>query len=156
MISYNWMLPTLNKPDGPAGNLAGKFALYEVPGGKAVLGAWHWAIPKNTASADAAWTFIAWLTSKETDKQRVIKGGAPIRVSVMKDPEVWQKGFGQQYYETVLKILEDAEPLARGTRAEEIINEVGTFLNSAVAGSMSVNDALKAAAEKTREIINRP
>ncbi|MDW8186414.1 MAG: extracellular solute-binding protein, partial [Anaerolineae bacterium] len=27
MISYNWMLPTLNKPDGPAGNLAGKFAL---------------------------------------------------------------------------------------------------------------------------------
>ncbi len=156
MISYNWMLPTLNKPDGPAGNLAGKFALYEVPGGKAVLGAWHWAIPKNTASADAAWTFIAWLTSKETDKQRVIKGGAPTRVSVMKDPEVWQKGFGQQYYETVLKILEDAEPLARGTRAEEIINEVGTFLNSAVAGSMSVNDALKAAAEKTREIINRP
>ena len=156
MISYNWMLPTLNKPDGPAGNLAGKFALYEVPGGKAVLGAWHWAIPKNTASADAAWTFIAWLTSKEVDKQRVIKGGAPIRTSVMTDPEVWQKGFGQQYYETVLKILEDAEPLARGTRAEEIINEVGTFLNSAVAGSMSVGDALKAAAEKTREIINRP
>ncbi|MDW8054824.1 MAG: sugar ABC transporter substrate-binding protein [Anaerolineae bacterium] len=156
MISYNWMLPTLNKPDGPAGELAGKFALYEVPGGKAVLGAWHWAIPKNTSNAVAAWTYIAWLTSKSVDKQRVIAGGAPTRVSVMKDPEVWEKGFGQQYYETVLKILEDAEPLARGTRAEEIINEVGTELNSAVAGEKSVTEALKAAAEKTRAILARP
>ncbi|MCS7055152.1 MAG: sugar ABC transporter substrate-binding protein [Thermoflexales bacterium] len=156
MLSYNWMLPTLNKPDGPAGTLAGKFALYEAPGGKAVLGAWHWAIPKNTANADAAWTYIAWLTSKSVDKQRVIAGGAPTRVSVMQDPEVWEKGFGRQYYETVLRILEDAEPLARGARAEEIINEVGTELNSAVAGEKSVAEALKAAAEKTRAILARP
>lgn len=156
MISYNWMLPTLNKPGGPAGDLAGKFALYEVPGGKAVLGAWHWAIPDNTANKETAWIFISWLTSKVADKQRVILGGAPTRVSVMTDKEVWEKGYGQQYYETVLKILEDAEPLARGTHAEEIINEVGTYLNSAVAGEMSVADALKAAAEKTREIMAKP
>lgn len=156
MISYNWMLPTLNKPDGPAGELAGKFALYEVPGGKAVLGTWHWAIPHNTPNKDAAWKFIAWLTSKPIDKQRVIMGGAPTRVSVMTDAEVWEKGFGKSYYETVLKILEDAEPLARGQRAEEIINEVGTFLNAAVANEMSVEEALKAAAEKVREIIARP
>ncbi len=156
MISYNWMLPTLNKPGGPAGDLAGKFALYEVPGGKAVLGAWHWAIPHNTPNKDAAWAFVSWLTSKVVDKQRVIMGGAPTRVSVMTDPEVWEKGFGKGYYETVLKILEDAEPLARGPHAEEIINEVGTYLNSAVAGEMSVAEALKAAAEKTREIIARP
>ncbi|PJF48975.1 MAG: sugar ABC transporter substrate-binding protein [Chloroflexi bacterium] len=156
MLSYNWMLPTLNKSDGPAGELAGKFALHEVPGGKAVLGAWHWAIPKNTASADAAWTYIAWITSKAIDKQRVIAGGAPTRVSVMQDREVWEKGFGQQYYETVLKILEDAEPLARGARAEEIINEVGTELNSAVAGEKDVAAALAAAAQKTRAILARP
>lgn len=156
MISYNWMLPTLNKPDGPSGNLAGKFALHEVPGGKAVLGTWHWAIPANTKYKEQAWTFISWLTSPSIDKQRVILGGAPTRVSVMKDQEVWTKGFGQAYYETVLKILEDAEPLARGTHAEEIINEVGTFLNSAVAGEMSVEEALKAAAEKVREISSKP
>lgn len=156
MISYNWMLPTLNKPGGPAGDLAGKFALYEVPGGKAVLGAWHWAIPKNTPHKDAAWTYISWLTSKPIDKQRVIMGGAPTRVSVMTDKEVWEKGYGQQYYETVLKILEDAEPLARGPRAEEIIIEVGTYLNSAVAGEMTVAEALKAAADKVRDILARP
>jgi len=156
MISYNWMLPTLNKPDGPSGNLAGKFALHEVPGGKAVLGTWHWAIPANTKHKEQAWTFISWLTSPKMDKQRVILGGAPTRVSVMQDQEVWSQGFGQAYYETVLKILEDAEPLARGPHAEEIINEVGTFLNSAVAGEMSVEDALKAAADKVREISAKP
>jgi ABC-type glycerol-3-phosphate transport system substrate-binding protein len=85
----------------------------------------------------------------------VIRGGAPIRTSVMNDPEVWEKGFGREYYETVLRILEDAEPLARGPNAEEIINEVGTYLNSAVAGEMSAAEALSAAAAKVREILAR-
>ncbi len=153
MLSYNWMLPTLNNPEGPAGALAGRFQLHEVPGGKAVLGAWHWAIPKNTANADAAWTYISWLTSKEVDKQRVIAGGAPTRVSVMKDPEVWEKGFGEHYYKTVLAILEDAEPLATGDHAEEVIDIVGTELNAAVAGQKSPEQALKDATERVRPLL---
>ncbi len=155
MLSYNWMLPTLNKPDGPAGDLAGKFQLYEVPGGKAVLGAWHWAIPKNSENADAAWKFISWLTSPEVDKERVIMGGAPIRTSVLQDKEVWEKGFGEQYYTTVLKILEDAEPLATGDHAEEIIETVGTELNAAVAGQKAPKQALDDAAKQVEEIMNR-
>ena len=155
MLSYNWMLPTLNNPEGPAGELAGKFALYPVPGGKAVLGAWHWAIPHNSKNKDAAWTFIAWLTSKEVDKERVIMGGAPTRISVMKDPEVWEKGYGQEYYETVLQILGNSEPLARGPKAEEIIQVVGTELNAAVAGEKTVEQALKDAADKVREIVGQ-
>ncbi|HXF69213.1 MAG TPA: sugar ABC transporter substrate-binding protein [Thermoflexus sp.] len=155
MLSYNWMLPTLNNPQGPAGALAGKFALYEVPGGKAVLGAWHWAIPRNAPNKDASWRFIAWITSKRIEKQRVILGGAPVRVSAMKDPEVWQKGFGQSYYETVLRILEDAEPLARGPKAEEIIQVVGTELNAAVAGEKTAEQALKDAAAQVRRILGK-
>ena len=152
MMSYNWMLPALNKPDGQAGELAGKFQLYPVPGGKAVLGAWYYAIPKNAVNKDAAWKYIAWLTSPAIDKQRVIMGGAPVRASVLNDPEVWQKGYGESYYKTALEILSNCEPLARGVHADEISNEVGTFLNSAVAGEMSVDDALKAIDEKITEI----
>jgi ABC-type glycerol-3-phosphate transport system substrate-binding protein len=155
MLSYNWMLPTLNKEGGPAGDLAGKFQLYEVPGGKAVLGAWHWAIPKNSQNADAAWKYIAWLTSPSVDKERVIMGGAPIRTSVLQDKEVWEKGFGEQYYTTVLKILEDAEPLATGDHAEEIIDVVGTELNAAVAGQKEPQQALDDAAKQVEEIMNR-
>ncbi|MBT9176942.1 MAG: Lactose-binding protein [Firmicutes bacterium] len=155
MMSYNWMLPTLNDPDGPAGELAGKFALYEVPGGRGVLGAWHWAIPHNAVNKDAAWEFISWLTSKEIDKQRVILGGAPTRTSVMTDQEVWEKGFGREYYETILSILEDAEPLARGKRAEEVIEVVGTELNMAVARDKTVDQAIRDAAKQVEEIVRR-
>jgi len=146
MLSYNWMLPTLNAEGGVAGDLAGNFRLHEVPGGKAVLGAWHWSIAANSEQQDAAWTFISWLTGKEIDRQRVIAGGAPTRRSVVSDEEVWEQGFGEDYYTTVLAILEDAAPLATGTAAEEIIEIVGTELSAAVAGQKSVEEALEDAA----------
>lgn len=153
MLSYNWMLPTLNNPDGPAGDLAGNFRLYEVPGGKAVLGAWHWAIPANAANKDASWEFIRWLTSPEIDTQRVILGGAPTRTSVVLDETVWEEGFGEEYYTTVLSILEDAEPLAWGDHAEELIEVVGTELNAAVAGEKAPEEALADAAEAVRAVL---
>lgn len=153
MISYNWMLPTLNKPDGPAKALNGKFGVAEVPGGKAVLGAWYWAIPKNSRTSDAAWAFISWLTSKAHERERVIAGGAPVRNSVMNDQEVWKKGYGEQYYTTVEKILEDAAPLANGPNAEEMINVVGEELNAAVAGQKSVDQAITDAAKRATDTL---
>lgn len=153
LMSYNWMLPTLNNPEGPAGDLAGSFRLYEVPGGKAVLGTWHWAIPANAANKEASWNFIQWMTSAEIDTQRVIMGGAPIRVSVMTNPDVWEQGFGEDYYTTVLSILEDAEPLAVGQNAEQIIEIVGTQLNSALAGEKTPEQALDDAAAEVTAVL---
>lgn len=152
MLSYNWMLPTLNKQGGVAGDLAGNFKLHEVPGGEAVLGVWHWAIAANSEQKAAAWTFISWLTSQEIDKERVIAGGAPTRRSVVTDEEVWEKGFGENYYTTVLGILEDARPLATGPAAEEIIEIVGTELSAAVAGQKSVEEALDDAARGVERV----
>lgn len=154
MITYNWMLPRLNKPEN-TGELAGKFKLYEVPGGKAVLGAWYWAIPHNAKDKDASWRFVAWVSSKETQKKTAILGGAPVRWSVLEDPEVWEKGYGEDYYKTVIKILEDAEPLVRGIHAEEIIEIIGLEMNNAAAGIKSVDQALDDAAEAIRRIIGR-
>ncbi len=155
MISYNWMLPTVNDPEGPAGDLAGEFQVAEVPGGKAVLGAWYWSIPANSTQKDAAWAFISWIASPEHDKERVIAGGAPVRESVMNDQEVWDQGFGQDYYQTVLAILEDAEPLADGPNAEEMIQVVGEELNAAVAGQKSVDEAIATAAERAQEVLSQ-
>lgn len=155
MISYNWMLPTLNKTDGPAGDLAGSFEVAEVPGGVAVLGAWHWAISATAENPDAAWEFISWISGAEKERQRVISGGAPTRSSVMSDPDVWEQGFGQHYYETVAAILEDAIPLASGPNAEEVIEIVGAHLNAAVAGIESVDEAIAAAAEEAAAAFKR-
>ena len=149
LLSYNWTLPTLNKE----GELKDSFAVAEVPGGKAVLGAWYWSIPANSATKDAAWSFIEWLTSQAQEKQRVIAGGAPVRDSVLDDPEVWEQGYGEEYYKTVKEILADAAPLAHGRNAEEMINVVGEELNAAVAGQKSVDDAISAAATRAEETL---
>ncbi|WP_201240923.1 ABC transporter substrate-binding protein [Rhodobium orientis] len=146
MLSYNWMLPTLNAKGGMSGDLAGKFKLYEVPGGKAALGAWFWGIPANAEDKDAAWKFVSWITSPEVAKERVIAGGAPVRTSVINDKDVWEKGFGKDYYTTLQGILEDAAPLATGPHAEELIEIVGTELSAAVSGQKTVKEALDAAA----------
>jgi multiple sugar transport system substrate-binding protein len=146
------MLPTLNDPDGPAGDLAGKFGLAEVPGGEAVLGAWYWSIPTNSANKEAAWTFVQWITSPTQDIERVSMGGAPVRNSVMENKQVWEQGFGQSYYETVQAILQDSAPLADGPNAEEMIQAVGTELNAAVAGQQSVDQAITRAADRAEEI----
>jgi len=148
LVSYNWVLPTLNKEND-------RHAIAEVPGGKAVLGAWYWGIPANSANKDAAWSFVAWIGAKEREKQRVIGGGAPVRTSVLDDREVWQQGFGEDYYKTVRSVLEDAAPLANGKNAEEMITVVGEELNAAVAGQKSVDAAISAAAQRAQETLDK-
>lgn len=146
MLSYNWMLPALNKKGGMSGDLAGKFTLQQVPGGKAVLGLWSWSITANTDQKAAAWKYISWITSPAIAKRRAIMGGAPVRASVLNDPEVWKNGFGKAYYTTLQSILETAAPLATGDHAEELIDIVGTELSAAVAGQKTPKQALDDAA----------
>lgn len=148
LLSYNWMLPTLNKEQD-------RYAIAEVPGGKAVLGAWYWGIPANSATKDAAWAFVAWIGAKERETERVVKGGAPVRSSVLDDEQVWEQGFGEDYYKTVKSALEDAAPLANGKNAEEMITVVGEELNAAVAGQKSVDEAISAAAKRAQETLDK-
>lgn len=148
LLNYNWMLPTLNKEKD-------RYAIAEVPGGKAVLGAWYWGIPANSATKDAAWSFVSWVGAKEREAERVIKGGAPVRDSVLDDEKVWEQGFGKEYYTTVKAALEDAAPLANGKNAEEMINVVGEELNAAVAGQKSVDEAISAAAKRAQETLDK-
>jgi multiple sugar transport system substrate-binding protein len=150
MISYNWNLPALNQPG--SGPLAGKFKLAPIPGGKAVLGSWSWAIPTNSGASDAAWAFASWITAKPHDVERTEKGGAAIRQSTLANPAVLASTFGADYYNTVKQILANSSPLSQGPSGEEMIQAVGTELNEAVAGTKSVDDALAAAQAAAQKI----
>ncbi|MDA2891069.1 sugar ABC transporter substrate-binding protein [Mycolicibacterium sp. BiH015] len=150
MINYNWQLPALNEPgSGPA---AGKIKLAPIPGGKQVLGSWSWAIPSNSATPDAAWAFVSWITAKPNDVARTEKGGAAIRQSTLQNPAVLQGRFGEEYYKTVEQLLANSSPLSQGPSGEEMIQAVGTELNEAVAGTRSVDDALAAAQAEAERI----
>ena len=150
MISYNWNLPALNEPG--SGPLAGKFKLAPIPGGKAVLGSWSWAIPTNSGASDAAWAFASWITAKPHDVTRTQKGGAAIRQSTLANPAVLASTYGADYYNTVKQILANSSPLSQGPSGEEMIQAVGTELNEAVAGTKSVDDALAAAQASAQKI----
>ncbi len=150
MISYNWNLPALNQPG--SGPLAGKFKLAPIPGGKAVLGSWSWAIPTNSGASDAAWAFASWITAKPHDVERTEKGGAAIRQSTLANPAVLASTYGADYYNTVKQILANSSPLSQGSSGEEMIQAVGTELSEAVAGTKSVDDALAAAQAAAQKI----
>ena len=54
--------------------VAGKVTVASPPGkGTAVRGGWGMGIPKNAKNKDAAWTVIAYLTSKEWDTYQTLK-----------------------------------------------------------------------------------
>ena len=154
MVAYNWNLPALNDPAGASGPRAGQYALAPMPGGKSALGLWSWAIPANSAAADAAWAFVSWITSPDIDAERVAEGGAVTRQSSLTNEKVLADGYGADYYTAVGEILADAAPLSQGRGGEEMIQAVGTELNEAVAGNKSVADALRdaqAAAERIQK-----
>jgi ABC-type glycerol-3-phosphate transport system substrate-binding protein len=92
------------------------------------------------------------LTSKEVDVSRVIAGGAAIRESTLQDERVLAEGFGADYYDAIIAILSNAAPLSEGAGGEEMIQAVGTELSEAVAGTKSVEDALKDANDAINSI----
>jgi multiple sugar transport system substrate-binding protein len=155
MINCHWWLPVLNDPDGPAGELAGRFKLAAVPGGTGVLGVWYWAI---TAAADpeqarAAWTFISWIASHRANAERVAAGGSPVRTSTMRDPEIWHRGYGRQYYETVQAMHESARPLMNGPNAEEATRVIGQAVHDVITGTRGADAAVSDAAAEVTDLL---
>ncbi|MGV1046984.1 MAG: extracellular solute-binding protein [Solirubrobacterales bacterium] len=148
LSTYALLLSSLNEPGSAA---SGKFALSAFPGGKGTGGSWVWGIPTNSQAKDAAWAWISWITAKQQDTKRTILGGAPIRDSVMEDPEVWEKGIGKDYYLAYQEIAENAVPICVGQGCAEASQKIGEDLNAAVAGSMSVEEALSDAQASAQE-----
>lgn len=152
LISYGFAYPILNEKGGIAGDNAGKFAIAPFPGGKGVLGSWSWSIPTNSGDSDAAWAFVSWLAQKDHDAERVIAGGAPVRQSAFDRSDVKSKGYGEEYLDAEKKMLANSDQISHGANAEEMIQAVGTELNEAVAGTKSVDQALKDANAQINKI----
>ena len=139
LSTYGWVVPIVNAEGTETTDL---FALAPFPGGRGTGGTWSWSIPINGVDKDAAWAWISWLTAPEQDKARTMPGGAPVRDSVMNDPEVWENGVSREYYETYAQVAADSVPMCLGTGCAEAIEAVGVEINAAVAGLKSVDEAL--------------
>jgi ABC-type glycerol-3-phosphate transport system substrate-binding protein len=147
ILTYNWMLGRLSDTD-----VGENLAIAEVPGSKAVLGAWGWGIPHNVSDArvDAAWEFLSWVESPETRMKRCMNGGSPTCTDTLNDDELVNKY--SNYYPILRELLKDADPLPSVVGGNEMIQTLGTNLSQAVAGSKSSQKAINDAASGLREI----
>lgn len=147
MITYNWMLGRLSDTD-----VGDKVAVAEVPGSKAVLGAWGWGIPHNVsdARADAAWEFLSWVESPSVRKKRCLQGGSPTCSDTLGDSDLLDKF--PEYYPVVKNLLTDADPLPSVPGGNEMIQALGTNLSQAVAGNKSPSTAISDATDQLRNI----
>jgi multiple sugar transport system substrate-binding protein len=110
------------------------------------------AIPKNANDKDAAFLLMQWLTSKKADKMIALEGGNPSRFSTHMDPEVNEKF---PHMMTFGEALKDADPDWRPIIPPwgKINSELGTTLNKAMIGEMTVKEALDTVAERTETIM---
>jgi len=123
------------------------------PSGKGIgmMGNWLLGVPKASPNGQAAADFITWLTSSDTQKTYVDKGGIPARKSILNDAALNQKN---PYFSALAKSL-DAVPnwRPRTDQWNAVETILGTNLNAALAGLATAEDAVKKAADQIRTLM---
>jgi multiple sugar transport system substrate-binding protein len=109
------------------------------------------AIPRNAQNKEAAFLLMQWLTSKRIDKLIALEGGNPSRFSTHADPEVNAKFPHMKIFGEALKYADpDWRPII--PTWGEVNNELGTIVNKAMTGEMTVKAALDEVAKRARAI----
>jgi multiple sugar transport system substrate-binding protein len=118
-----------------------------------MIGIWHAAIPASSKNKQAAFDFLTFLTSKETQKLMVLKAGLPpSRKSVFEDKEILAK---YPWYPAILEALEDGVARPRTLYWAEIENTMGGLIQEALIGSKTAEQALGESNAKIAEIVNQ-
>jgi multiple sugar transport system substrate-binding protein len=126
-------------PAGPSGE------------GFGMMGNWLLGIPTAAENGQAAADFISWMTDQETQQLYAQNGGIPSRTSVLNDEALNE---ANPYFSAL------AESLAAGPnwrpRTDQwnaVETVLGTNLNAALAGQMTAEEAVEAASEEVRQIM---
>lgn len=112
----------------------------EVEGPSPMLGAWMLAIPENAPHPQEARDFIDFVTSPENQKLLALETGMPpTRASVYQDQEVVD---AYRWYPNQLEALQNAQPRPRISQWAEVETILGDYLQLALVGEMSPDEAL--------------
>jgi multiple sugar transport system substrate-binding protein len=155
-MSINWPAWISSFNDAAKSKVIGKMAFTDMPGarqpGRAEIGNWLIAIPKDSRNAEAAFDFLVWATSAEQMKRSAQRGNPPTRRSVFTDAELSAK-FPS--YPVQLRSLENSRPRPRTPLWNEIENTFGIFLSKANSGELSPEEAMNQANAEIARIIER-
>jgi multiple sugar transport system substrate-binding protein len=120
--------------------------------GRAEIGNWLIAIPRESKNVEAAMDFLLWTTNAEQMKRSALRGNPPTRRSVFNDPELVAKFPA---YPAQLRSLEQSRPRPRTPLWNEIENAFGIYLSKANSGELSAEDAMNQANAEIAKIIDR-
>ena len=155
-MSINWPAWISSFNDAAKSKVIGKMEFGQMPGaknpGRAEIGNWLIAIPRESKNADAATDFLLWATSAEQMKLSAIRGNPPTRKSVFNDPQLVAK-FPS--YPAQLRSLESSRPRPRTPLWNEIENAFGIYLSKANSGELSAEDAMNQANAEIKKIVDR-
>ncbi|WP_158738025.1 extracellular solute-binding protein [Alteribacillus sp. YIM 98480] len=115
-----------------------------------MIGNWILGIPKASENKKAALEFITWASSTESQKEITKLGGVPSRTGVLKDPELLEE---KPYLQAVSEGLENAKFRPRTPLYSEIATIYGTYLNQALTGDLTSEEALTSAAEEIKALM---
>ncbi|MCG8480950.1 MAG: ABC transporter substrate-binding protein [Spirochaetales bacterium] len=123
----------------------------QVRGSSPMIGIWLAAIPESSANKDAAFDFLTFLTSAETQRRIALEAGVPpTRVSVHQDPELQERYF---WYAAQLEGLQAGVARPRTNHWSEIESTFGEYLQRALIGELTPEETLAQADARLREIV---
>jgi multiple sugar transport system substrate-binding protein len=140
---------------GEDSKVKGKFDMTVLPGDvkkAAPLGGWVLAGIKYSKNPDAAYQFIHFMTDSQRQKIHALKfGNMPSRYSTGEDPEVSKLGF----VAVMLQALDTAVPRIKSPAWPKMQTILGAAISSAVAGSVTSQQALDDAAAKIQDALKQ-
>jgi len=155
-MSINWPAWISSFNDASKSRVVGKMEFGQMPRaknpGRAEIGNWLIAIPRESKNTDAAMDFLLWATSTEQMKLSAQRGNPPTRKSVFNDPQLVAR-FPS--YPAQLRSLESSRPRPRTPLWNEIENAFGIYLSKANSGELSAEDAMNQANAEIKKIIAR-
>ncbi|HEY9671206.1 MAG TPA: ABC transporter substrate-binding protein [Waterburya sp.] len=151
---WPYMWTQANAPDSPIQGNVGIQAMtlhakYRSGGG--CNGSWGLGIAKTSKHPNQAWKAIAYLTSAKVQHKFTLETGyIPSRKTLLNDPKILRKyphfpQLSQALQHSVLR-----PPIPEYARASEILQR---YLNQALRRESSPEEAMKAAASETRQLL---
>ena len=110
-------------------------------------------IPANSQNKKAAFLFLQWLTSKDTDKKLALKAVTPSRLSTFSDPDVLE---AQPAFVVVKEAVSHANPdwrpgIPEITRIQSQL--LGVAINQVMTGAKDAKAAMEEIKEPVRKIM---
>src|SRR3989440_5185666 len=155
-MSINWPAWISSFNDASKSSVIGKMEFGQLPAaknpGRAEIGNWLIAIPRDAKNVEIATDFLLWSTSREQMKLSAQRGNPPTRKSLFTDSELVST-FPS--YPAQLRSLESSRPRPRTPLWNEIENAFGIYLSKANSGELAPEDAMNQANAELNQILER-